>query len=301
MVGSRCLLIKLGIHHHHRSYDATVLSGNGSPVWSSNSAGAVTRTRVWRSLWQARDLVAFFALRDIRLRYKQAALGIAWVLLQPIATVAIFTLVFGRLAGIGSEGVPYPLFALLGFSVWTYFSSATVRASEVFVNNPALVAKVYFPRIAAPTGAALPPLVDLAVSLALVGLLLIYYEVAPSWRLLAIPVWLTLLILTAFGPAVLLSALNVRYRDVQQAIGPVMQIWFLASPIAYPSTLFSGRGELLYALNPLVGVIGLARWSVLNTPWPGWPLAVSVGMVGVMLVGGVSYFRRSERSFADVI
>src|SRR5512133_800999 len=153
MVGSRGLLIKLGIHHHHRSYDATVLSGNGSPVWSSNSAGAVTRTRVWRSLWQARDLVAFFALRDIRLRYKQAALGIAWVLLQPIATVAIFTLVFGRLAGIGSEGVPYPLFALLGFSVWTYFSSATVRASEVFVNNPALVTKVYFTRIAAPSGA----------------------------------------------------------------------------------------------------------------------------------------------------
>ena len=284
-----------------RSYDATVLSGSGSPGWNSNSAGAVTRTPVWRSLWQARDLVAFFALRDLRLRYKQAALGVAWVLLQPIATVAIFTVVFGRLAGISSEGVPYPLFALLGFSVWTYFSGATVRASEVFVNNPALVAKVYFPRIAAPTGAALPPLVDLAVSLVLVGLLLIYYEVAPTWRLLAVPVWLALLILTAYGPAVLLSALNVRYRDVQQAIGPVMQIWFFASPIAYPSTLFSGSGELLYALNPMVGVIGLARWSVLNTPWPGWPLAVSVGMVCVMLVCGVSYFRRSERSFADVI
>ena len=284
-----------------RSYDATVLSGSGSPGWNSNSAGAVTRTAVWGCLWQARDLVAFFALRDLRLRYKQAALGVAWVLLQPIATVAIFTLVFGRLAGISSEGVPYPLFALLGFSVWTYFSGATVRASEVLVNNPALVSKVYFPRIAAPTGAALPPLVDLAVSLALVGLLLIYYEVAPTWRLLAVPVWLALLILTAYGPAVLLSALNVRYRDVQQAIGPVMQIWFFASPIAYPSTLFSGRGELLYALNPMVGVIGLARWSVLNTPWPGWPLAVSVGMVCVMLVCGVSYFRRSERSFADVI
>jgi ABC-type polysaccharide/polyol phosphate export permease len=256
---------------------------------------------VWLSLWQARDLVAFFALRDLRLRYKQAVLGVAWVLLQPIATVAIFTMIFGRLVGITSEGVPYPLFALVGFSAWTYFSSATVRASEVFVNNPALVTKVYFPRIAAPTGAALPALVDLAVSLAMVGLLLIYYELAPSWRLLATPVWLTLLVLAALGPAFLLSALNVRYRDVQHAIGPIMQIWFLASPVAYPSTLLSSHGELLYALNPMVGVIGLARWSVLNTPWPGWPLAVSLGMVGVMLACGVSYFRRSERSFADVI
>jgi ABC-2 type transport system permease protein/lipopolysaccharide transport system permease protein len=253
------------------------------------------------SLWRSRDLLAFFALRDLRLRYKQAALGVAWVLLQPIASVAIFTAVFGRLAGITSEGVPYPLFALVGFTAWTYFSSATVRASEVFVSNPALVTKVYFPRITAPAGAALPPLADLAVSMVLVGLLFLFYGLEPTWRLVAVPVWLVLLVLTAFGPAVFLSALNVRYRDVQHAVGPAMQVWFFASPIAYPSSLLPDRAELVYALNPMVGVIGLARWSVLGTPWPGWPLAVSVGTVAVTLVGGVAYFRRSERSFADVI
>ena len=271
------------------------------PAWHHNSARAGSRTPVWVTLWRSRDLLGFFALRDLRLRYKQAALGVAWVLLQPIASIAIFTAIFGRLAGISSEGAPYPLFALVGFVVWTYFYSATVRASEVFVTNPALVTKVYFPRLAAPAGTMLPPLVDVAVSLVLVTCLYVYYGVEPSWRLLTVPVWLVLLVLTAFGPAVLLSALNVRYRDVQQAVGPAMQVLFFATPVAYPSSLLADRAELVYALNPLVGVIGLARWSVLGTPWPGWPLAVSVATTAVTLAGGVAYFRRSERSFADVI
>jgi ABC-type polysaccharide/polyol phosphate export permease len=256
---------------------------------------------VWLSLWRSRDLVAFFALRDLRLRYKQAVLGVTWVLLQPIASVAIFTVVFGRLADIDSQGVPYPLFALLGFGVWTYFSSAIVSASEVFVKNPALVTKVYFTRIAAPAGASLPPLVDLAVSMVLVGILLLYYRLEPTWRLLTLPLSLILLVLTAFGPALLLSALNVRFRDVQHAVGPAMQIWFFASPIAYPSTLLSDRAELVYALNPVVGVMALTRWSVLGTPWPGWPLLVSSGTGAALLAAGLAYFRRSERFFADVI
>ena len=256
---------------------------------------------MWVSLWRSRDLLAFFALRDLRVRYKQAALGVAWVLLQPIASVAIFTVLFGRLADIGSEGAPYPLFALVGFVVWTYFYSATVRASEVFVSNPALVTKVYFTRITAPAGAVLPPLVDVAFSMVLVGCLYLYYGLEPSWRLLTVPLWLVLLVLTAFGPAAFLSALNVRYRDVQQAIGPAMQVLFFATPVAYPASLLADRAELVYALNPMVGVIGLARWSVLGTPWPGWPLAVSVGTAAVSLVAGMSYFRRSERSLADVI
>lgn len=269
--------------------------------WQHNSARAGTRTSVWVLLWRSRDLLAFFALRDLRVRYKQAALGVAWVLLQPIASVAIFTVLFGRLVNISSEGAPYPLFALIGFVVWTYFYGATVRASEVFVTNPALVTKVYFTRITAPAGAVVAPLVDVAVSMVLVGCLYLYYGLEPSWRLLTVPVWLVLLVLTTFGPAVFLSALNVRYRDVQQAVGPAMQVLFFATPVAYPSSLLAGPAELVYALNPMVGVIGLARWSVLGTPWPGWPLAVSVGTVAVTLIGGVSYFRRSERHFADVI
>jgi len=270
-------------------------------AWKHNAAGMGSRTAAWLSLWRSRDLIGFFALRDLRVRYKQAALGVVWVLLQPIASVVIFTLVFGRLANISSQGIPYPLFALLGMVVWVYFSNATVRGSEVLVNNPQLITKVSFPRIAAPAAAMLPPLVDLAVSMALVGLLMLFYQVTPTWRLLAAPLWIAVLILAAFGMALWLSALNVRYRDVQHAVGPMMQIWLFASPVAYPSSLLSGWHEWLYALNPMTGVIELARWSVLDTPWPGWPLAVSLGAVAAVLTGGLAYFRRAERAFADVI
>jgi ABC-type polysaccharide/polyol phosphate export permease len=269
--------------------------------WQENAAGPVARTRVWRSLWKSRELVALLAARDLRVRYKQTALGVVWVLLQPIASVAIFTLVFERLAGISSQGVPYPLFALVGFIVWTYFSSATVRASDVFISNPDLVTKVSFNRLAAPAAAVLSPLVDLAVCMGLVALLLVYYGVVPTWRVVAVPVWLALLVLAALGPALWLAALNVRYRDVQQAVGPSMQTWLFLSPVAYPSTLLSDQRELLYSLNPIAGLLGLARWSLLGTPWPGWPLAVSLGMVAVVLACGLTYFRRAERFFADVI
>ncbi len=235
------------------------------------------------------------------MRYKQATLGILWVLLQPVATVVVFTLVFRRLADIGSQGIPYPLFALLGMVVWTYFSTATTRGSQVLVDNPSLVTKVSFPRIAAPAAAMLPPLVDMAVSLVLVVVLLVYYRVSPTWRVLALPLWLALVVLAAFGIGLWLAALNVRYRDIQHAIGPAMQVWLFASPVAYPSAALSGWRELAYSLNPMAGVVGLARWSVLGTPWPGWPLAVSVASIAAVLFGGLTYFRRSERSFADVI
>jgi ABC-type polysaccharide/polyol phosphate export permease len=269
--------------------------------WHRNAAALGRGTAAWAALWRSRDLVGYFALRDLRVRYKQAVLGVVWVLLQPIASVVIFSLVFGRLADIDSQGVPYPLFALLGMVVWTYFSSAVTRGSEVFASSPELVTKVSFPRIAAPAGSMLPPLVDLVVSMALVAILLIYYGVVPTWRLALTPVWMVLLVLAAFGPTLWLSALNVRYRDVRQAVGPAMQIWLFASPVAYPSTLLSPTGELLYALNPMAGVIGLARWSVLGTPWPGWPLGVSLGVLVLLLAVGLRYFRRAERSFADVI
>ncbi|HYI53839.1 MAG TPA: ABC transporter permease [Microlunatus sp.] len=272
-----------------------------APGWRENGSRSGPPTARWSSLWQARDLIRFLALRDVRVRYKQAVLGVVWVLLQPIATVLIFTLVFDRLANIDSQGIPYPLFALVGMVVWTYFSTAVSRASAVLVGNPELVTKVAFPRMAAPAAAMLPPLVDVAVSMILVALLLLYYDVAPSWRILATPLWLLLLVGAAFGVALWLSALNVRYRDVQNAIGTVLQVWLFASPVAYPSTLLSGWQELVLALNPMTGVIGLTRWSLLGAPWPGWSLAVSVAVVLTLLATGILYFRRTERSFADVI
>jgi ABC-2 type transport system permease protein/lipopolysaccharide transport system permease protein len=245
--------------------------------------------------------VLFFALRDIRVLYKQATLGVIWVLLQPIFTVAVFTLVFSRLAGVGSDGIPYPLFALVGAVTWTYFSTATSRASVVLVANPELVTKVSFPRMAAPASAMLPPLVDVAVTTVLVVPLFVYYDTAPSWRILAAPVWLGLLVGTTFGISLWLSALNVRYRDIQAALGPALQIWLFASPVAYSTSQLDDWQELAYALNPVAGLIGLGRWSVLDAPWPGWSLAVSLTVSALILVTGLRHFRRSERVFADVI
>lgn len=272
-----------------------------APEWRDNGPERGTSTAAWLGLWRARDLILFFALRDIRVRYKQAALGIIWVLLQPIATVVVFTLVFNRLASVGSQGIPYPLFALVGTIVWAYFSTATLRGSQVLVNNPELVTKVSFPRMAAPAAAMLPPLVDVAVSMVLVVPMLAFYGVAPSWRVLATPVWLALVVLTAFGISLWLSALNVRYRDVQAALAPTLQVWLFASPVAYSSSALTGWREFVYALNPMAGLIGLARWSVLDAPWPGWSLAVSLSTSAAVLVSGLMYFRRAERAFADVI
>jgi ABC-2 type transport system permease protein/lipopolysaccharide transport system permease protein len=252
-------------------------------------------------LFGARDLVIFLALRDVQIRYKQAVLGILWVLLQPAATVVIFTIVFSRLTDLYSQEVPYPLFALVGMIVWLYFSTGVTRASEVLVGNPALVTKVYFPRIAAPASAMLSPMIDLLVSAALLVPLLAYYRVTPSIRILAVPAWLALLVLVTLGVGLWLSALNVRYRDVRHAVGPIMQIWLFASPVAYPITMFPDKLRLAFGLNPMTGVIGLARWSLLDAPWPGWPLGVSVLVTIGLVCTGLMYFNRAERTFADVI
>lgn len=278
------------------------MTGTDAPVgWTENAAGTGARAPVWAELWSARELIWFFAVRDAKVRYKQAVLGVAWVLLQPITTVAAVTLVFDRLAGVGSQGLPYPLFALTGVVTWTYFAGAVTRASAVLVADSALITKVYFPRLAAPTGSLLPPLVDLAVSLVLVALLMLYYGTPPTWALLALPAWLLLVVLTALGVSLWLSALNVRYRDVQAVIQPLLQLWLFLSPVFYPATSLSGWQELAFGLNPMTGIVGLGRWSLLGAPWPGWPLAVSVASATAVLAGGLWYFRRVERSFADVI
>lgn len=271
------------------------------PEWRENGGRDGTGDPVVATLWRARDLIGFFVLRDLRVRYSQAVLGVLWVLLQPVATVVIFTFVFSRLARVGSDGVPYPLFALAGMVVWTYFSGAVSRGSESLVGNPELVTKVSFPRVAAPAAAVLSPLVDLVVSLGLLAVLLMVYRRSPGWAVLATPLWMLLVVLTAFGVSLWLAALNVRFRDVKQALGPVLQIWLFASPVAYPSSALDGAAALVYALNPMVGVIGLARWSLLGAPWPGWPLAVSVGALLGVLLSGAAYFSRAQRSFADVI
>jgi ABC-type polysaccharide/polyol phosphate export permease len=278
------------------------VGGSGGPAgWTENGPNGLGRVPPWTQLWRGRELIGFFAIRDLRVRYKQAVLGVLWVVLQPIAAVAAFTLVFGKLAGVSSQGIPYPLFALAGLVTWSYFSGVVTGASEVLVGNAALITKVYFPRLTAPAGSVLTPLVDLGVSLLLVLALCLAYREAPTWALTALPLWLLLLTVAAFGVGVWFSALNVRFRDVRHAAHPMLQVWLFLSPVAYPSTLIGGPARLAYALNPMVGIIGLGRWSLLGAPWPGWPLAVSVATAGGVLASGCWYFQRAERSFADVI
>ncbi len=276
-------------------------AGDTEVGWTENTPRGVSRDSPWATLWRARELIGYFALRDLRLRYRQAVLGVVWVLFQPVASVAVFTLVFSRLAGVSSQGVPYPLFALVGMVTWTYFSSTVVSASGVLVSNASLVSKVYFPRMAAPAASLVPPGVDLGVSLVLVGLVALYYGQFSGAAVLGAPLWLLLLVATSFGVSLWLSALNVRYRDIQHAVAPVLQVWLFASPVAYPATLLSGWQELVYAVNPMVGIIGLGRWALLGTPWPGWTLAVSTVSAVAVLASGLAYFTRAQRSFADVI
>src|SRR4051794_364812 len=189
--------------------------------WTENTSRGTRQDRLWTALWRSPELIGYFALRDIRLRYRQAVLGVVWVLVQPVASVAVFTVVFSRLAGVSSQGVPYPVFALVGMVTWTYFSSAVLLGSNVLVANANLISKVSFPRMAAPAAALIPPGVDLLVSLVLVACALVLYRVPPTAHLLAVPAWLLLLGASAFGMSLWLSALNVKYRDVQQAVAPV--------------------------------------------------------------------------------
>ena len=276
-------------------------SDTAAEPWIENSSDRRSDERAWSVLWRSRQLIGYLALRDLRLRYRQAALGVVWVLVQPVATVVVFTLVFQRLADVQTDGIPYPLFALTGMITWTYFANATSRSSEVLVNNPNLITKVYFPRMTAPAAGLLSPLVDMAVSGVLVGALAVYYRVWPGWSLLAAPLWLGLLFLTTMGVGLWLSAVNVRYRDVRHALGPVLQLWLFASPVAYSASTLSGWQELAYSLNPVAGIIDLGRWSLLGAPWPGWSLLVSTAVALIVFASGLAYFERAERTFADVI
>lgn len=270
------------------------------PAWVENSSSGGPGLP-WRELWAGRELVLFFAARDLRVRYKQAALGVGWVLLQPLIAVAAFTLVFDRIAEVDSQGLPYPVLALSGLLGWTYLSQCISRGSEVLVANSALVTKVYIPRLLAPLAALLPPLLDLAVGLLLLLLFCVALGVAPGPEILLLPVWALLLLVTALGPVCLLAALNVRFRDVRQAVGPLLQALLFVSPVAYSSAALDGVARYVYALNPAAGAIDLGRYVLVGTPWPGLPLLVSALSATVLAVLGVLYFQRAQHTFADVI
>jgi ABC-type polysaccharide/polyol phosphate export permease len=273
----------------------------GRLEWTENRAGKRSGRAVLAEAWHARELVWYFAQRDLRVRYKQAVLGVLWAIAQPLATVVVFTFVFGRLANVDSGDVPYPLLTLSGVVLWAYFASVVNQASDVLVRDSALITKVYFPRLTAPLASLLPPMADMLVTLCLLALLCVAYGFVPAGTVLVLPLVLVLLMATALGVGLWLSALNVRYRDIRHAILPMMQVLLFVSPVGYPSNLVEDGGQFVYALNPMAGVIDLGRWSLLGAPWPGWPLAVSVAVCAAVLASGLWYFSRAERGFADVI
>jgi ABC-type polysaccharide/polyol phosphate export permease len=241
------------------------------------------------------------ALRDLKARYKQAAFGVAWALIQPLASVAVFTVVFNRLASASSDGISYPVFALAGLALWTYISTGVNRATQSLVANPALVTKVYFPRIVAPIAAVFPGLVDLLLSLFLLGILIPIFESSLSGAVMTLPLWIVGATAAAIGVGLILGTLNVSYRDVNQGIALFVQLWLFLSPVAYASSSVPERWRTLYSINPAVGWIDGFRWAVLGAPWPGSRLVISATSTLLVLAIGVFFFQTAERRFADVI
>jgi len=253
-------------------------------------------------LWQNRELLYFLIWRDIKVRYKQTAVGAAWAVVQPLLMMVVFTLFFGRVAGISSGDVPYPIFTFSALLPWQLFALGLTLASTSLVVNERLITKVYFPRILVPTAAVLAGLLDFGIAFLLLIGMMIYFGIVPALAVFALPLFLLLAVITALGLSYWLSALDVQYRDVRYTIPFLVQIWLLATPVFYPSSLISERWQFLLALNPMTGVVEGFRWALLGqggTPEP--MVAVSALVAVVMFVGGVLYFRRVERYMADVV
>jgi len=255
-----------------------------------------------RAIWEYRELLYFFVWRDVKVRYKQTAIGAAWAIIQPVMTILIFTVIFGKLAKIPSDGLPYPVFAYAALLPWNYFSHALGRCGNVLVSNSGLITKVYFPRLMLPLATTVTPVVDFLFSLATLLLLMLWYGILPTARILVLPAFLLLAQMTAMSVGLWLAPVNVRFRDVAYTIPFLTQFWMYASPVIYPVSLVPERWRLLYSLNPMAGVIEGFRWALLGKAAPDLrAMAISVAVVVLLFLGGVVYFRRMERTFADVV
>lgn len=256
----------------------------------------------WRALWQARDLLGLLAWRDVQVRYRQTLLGVAWAVLEPLVSVLLFVLVFNRLAGFSSGAVPYAVHCYVALLVWTFFARALRAATVSLVANSGLVTKAYFPRLVLPLAAQAATLVDLTCALALGGVLLAWYGVTPGWAVLTLPLWLGLAWLHALGLGLLLAAVNVRFRDVSQALPFLTHVWLLATPVAYPLAAVPARWQAWYLLNPLAGVVEGTRFALLpGHAWPGVALATSAALGLLMLLVGLRYFHATQQRFADIV
>lgn len=256
-----------------------------------------------RDLWQYRELFYFLAWRDILVRYKQTALGVAWSLLRPFLTMVVFTVIFGKLAKLPSGGAPYPVLVFAAMLPWQFFANALTECSNSLVTNANLVSKIYFPRVIVPASAVVVSLMDFMINaLMLVGLMA-WYRVAPDWRVVTLPIFTLIAFAAAIGAGLWLAALNVRYRDFRYVVPFIVQLGLYVSPVGFTSAIVPDQWRLLYSLNPMVAVIDGFRWAIIGGDstlfWPG--LLASSGVVLVMLISSIWYFRRVERTFADVI
>jgi lipopolysaccharide transport system permease protein len=255
-----------------------------------------------RELWGARELLAFLVWRDVKVRYKQTALGAAWAVLQPLMTMVVFSVFFGRLAKMPSDGVPYPLFSFAALVPWTFFAGGLTQSANSLVSSANLIKKVYFPRLIVPAATVLSEGVDFTIAFVVLLVLMASYGVAPTSNVIYLPGFVLLAVSTSLGVGLWLSALNVEYRDIRYMVPFITQFWLFATPIAYPSSLLSEPWRTVYGLNPMVGVVDGFRWALLGaTRPPLGMLAVSAGVSLVLLFGGACYFRKMERGFADVV
>jgi lipopolysaccharide transport system permease protein len=256
----------------------------------------------FHELWEYKELLYFLIWRDIKVRYKQTALGAAWAIIQPFFTMVVFSVFFGRLAKIPSDGVPYPIFSYAGLVPWTFFAHGLTQASNSLVGSANLIKKIYFPRLVVPISSVTSGIVDFVLSFTVLLGMMLYYGLVPTINLLWIPLFLLLVLVTSLGVSLWFSAMNVHYRDVRHIVPFVSQIWLFATPIAYPSSLLPEPWRTVYGLNPMVGVVEGFRWALLGTDTaPGPIIIVSLLISLALLVSGAFYFRRLEKTFADTV
>jgi lipopolysaccharide transport system permease protein len=255
-----------------------------------------------REIWWHRELLYFLAWRDIKVRYKQTVIGVAWAILQPLLVMVVFSLIFGGLLGVPSNGVPYPVFAYAALLPWTFFASALIASSNSLVRDANLITKVYFPRVIAPIAATFAPAVDFALAFVILLVLMLFFGIVPGITVIALPIFFLLAFLTALALGLWLSALNVKYRDIGYVVPFLIQVWLFLTPVVYPSSIVPEPLRALYWLNPMAGVVEGFRWALLGTePIPLSAMLASTALVVLLLVSGAFYFGRAEAQFADVV
>ena len=286
---------------------AAFRAAEGAPAGVPRARLRLQARRGWaaldlREVWAYRELLAFQAARDVKVRYQQTILGAAWAVVQPVTQMVVFSLFFGRMLGVSSDGVPYPVFAYCALLPWQLFAFALTQSSNSLVDNAHLVTKVYFPRLLLPLASVMAGLVDFAIAFAVLLGLMLWYGIAPTLAIVALPLFVALAIAAALSAGLWLSALNVQYRDVRYTLPFLTQILFFVTPIVYPASKVPERWLWAYGLNPMAGVVEGFRWALLGHRAPSMPmLAASVAMTVLLLLGGLFYFRRMERRFADVV